>query len=239
MPVVPPVYRPNALFASTAQRSAVRPPIQRSASPSVPNVVQRQIAFEGLRPGKPARKRAIGDLAAEIKKGLSGPTPTKGDIEKALTKIDGEEEPCTVAEASKRVIEALGGAAREVPTPREDVSARAKAERRQPYLELLDHMAGERAKKDAVKGGHLLLAMQDAWKDDDFSYEYMSGDRSGIWKAKWRLGSGPWKESTMFPEGWSSERLRSELTESNVVGRQLELPSGLKIEKKGDTFWAV
>lgn len=114
----------------------------------------------------------------------------------------------------------------------------AKMEKIEPYLDLLDHLAGE---KDGTKvtGGHLLTAMEASW-GDDLDYENVREYSNGVWKANFSIdGVSKSGGSTMFPESWTTADLRTELLESEVVGQTIILKSGIAIEKKGGTFYPL
>jgi hypothetical protein len=106
-----------------------------------------------------------------------------------------------------------------------------------PYLDLIDHLAGEEKNKDEVSGGHLLRAMQDKWKGK----LTVNGKRNEaeVWGCQWTIEKRKLKNSTMFPSLWDTSKLRTELEGFTSVGKSITLKSGIEIEKKGDTFFPV
>lgn len=107
-----------------------------------------------------------------------------------------------------------------------------------PYLDLLDHLAGEKS-GTKVTGGHLLKSMQDQW-GDSLEYENIKDYSNEVWKADFSIdGVSKSGGSTMFPSSWTKADLRNELLESETIGQTITLKSGIVIEKKGGTFYPL
>lgn len=114
----------------------------------------------------------------------------------------------------------------------------AKRERIQPFLDLIGHLAAENDGSTS-KGGHLLSAIRDKWKDD-FNLENPDDiNNKGVWHAEWSIkGKKKAGGSTMFPASWTVETLRAELMASTFIGGTMVLsPSDIRIKKAGDTFY--
>ena len=113
----------------------------------------------------------------------------------------------------------------------------ARRERIAPYLALIGHLAGENDGSTS-KGGHLLLAMQEAW-GEDFVLLNPQDETEGIWHAQWSIkGNKKAGGSTMFPGSWTVENLTVELMASTSVGGRIILsPSDIQIKKSGNTFY--
>ena len=113
--------------------------------------------------------------------------------------------------------------------------AEAEKERQiQPYLDLIDHLAGEGGGKIVLTGGHLLSEMKKKYKNLVISGE---PDANAPWEGWWSDGAAAPKWSSFFPASWERGDLVSGLRKSAAIKGGRELPGGITISKTGDTFY--
>ena len=70
-----------------------------------------------------------------------------------------------------------------------------RREKIQPFLDLMDHLAGENDGSTS-KGGHLLLAMEAKWRDAFMLLNPEARNEDGVWQAHWSINGqekGWWK----------------------------------------------
>ena len=126
---------------------------------------------------------------------------------------------------------------------RGDAAEKHKLEQIEPYINMLNHMAGEE-KDGQVQGGHLFTDMKEQWKKE-LQFKRLSGDENGLWNMEWRIKDNQnWKTSSMFPKNWTNKDLTTALLQSNMISGKLQLPhitgtGCIEIQKAGNTFYPV
>lgn len=120
----------------------------------------------------------------------------------------------------------------------ESLAGKAKLEKIQPYLDLMDHLAGENDGKTS-KGGHLLLEMERVWKKAFVLLNPKDKKDDEVWHAQWSInGNKKAGGSTMFPASWTKKELEKRLMASHVISNRIYLqPGDIEIKKAGDTFY--
>ncbi|MEH2453218.1 eCIS core domain-containing protein [Nostoc sp.] len=201
-------------------------------------LIQRTIPeLNGLNKTKLSKKNE--EIYNQINAAVDGRVG-KNDVFKEIDELKKSTQEYTIDQVVETVIENKNYK-KKVPEETQDFARVYKLQQIAPYIAMLPHMAGEE-KDGEVQGGHLFRDMEDKWKDK-LEYKKLSGDENGLWNMEWRIKENQnWKTSSMFPQNWTNENLRTALTNSDVISGKLELPNGtepIKIEKAGKTFYPV
>ncbi|WP_372365471.1 EndoU domain-containing protein [Candidatus Uabimicrobium sp. HlEnr_7] len=117
-----------------------------------------------------------------------------------------------------------------------DPAGKHKKEKLQKFESSFEHLAGERNKDGDLVGGHLVSSMREKWKQE-VEIQGSKSDKNGVFEGRWRLNGEVWKNSTFFPLDWSLDRLKYELENAQQRRGIIVLPSGIVVQKAGDTFY--